>query len=323
MFYFIYIPVYAGNVPVAFVVEDGQSSGVIAGMLKEKGLIRSELAFRTYVKLTGEDNSLKAGRYNFSGRLDMSEIVFILVNGLSESEDIRLLVSEGFNVWEIDKRLVKLGLIKEGEFSSEYYKEEGYLFPDTYRINRKSALPAEAGNSGFVVELRQRMADNFENRTKQILYGLKSEEQKEIIIIASILEKEARTEADMRLVSGIIYNRLEKRMPLQIDATVTYGACYRQFDSQVKDPGSRTQDCDVTFQGVAREIKIDGPYNSYTRNGLPPGPISNPGLKAIDAAMNPTKSNYLYYLSTRDGSRMIYSKTSTEHAANRLRYLGI
>lgn len=317
VFYYVYIPVYAGNTPISVVIEDGQNSGAIASLLKERGLIRSELAFRAFVKLSGEESSLKAGKYNFSGRLDVSEITFILVNGLAESEDIRLLVSEGFNVWEIDRRLVKLGLIKEGEFSSEYYDEEGYLFPDTYRINRKAEGPE------FIIELRQRMDDNFKNKTSEILGDLTPIEREKIIIIASILEKEARTEKDMKLVSGVIYKRMELGMLLQVDATVTYGACYRQFSSQVKDPGSKIQNCDVTFQGPAREIKIDGPYNSYTRSGLPPGPISNPGLKAINAAMNPTKSNYLYYLSTRDGSQMIYSKTPGEHAANRRKYLGI
>ena len=107
-------------------------------------------------------------------------------------------------------------------------------------------------------------------------------------------------------------------MPLQIDATVIYGACRRKM-AEIKF----TKNCEVTFQGPAIEIKIDGPYNTYTRKGLPPGPISNPGLKAIEAALNPTASNYLYYLSTRDGSQMIYSKTAGEHVANRRKYLGI
>lgn len=319
VFYFVYFPVNAGNVPISVVIEQGQGSRVIAGLLKEKSLIRSEWAFIGYIKLTGQDDQLKAGKYNFSGRLDVSDVAFIIVNGLSESDDIRILISEGFNVWEIDKRLVKLGLIKEGQFSAEYYDEEGYLFPDTYRLNQLLATSSYE----LPDALRRRMADNFKDKTGEIFKDLAKKDQEKIIIIASILEKEARTEKDMKLVSGIIYKRLELDMPLQIDATVTYGACYRQFDSQVKDPRSRIQNCDVTFQGPAREIKIDGLYNSYMRKGLPPGPISNPGLKAIGAALNPTKSDYLYYLSTRDGSQMIYSKTAGEHVANRRRYLGI
>lgn len=316
VYYLVYIPVNAGNTPVKVSIENGQSSRAIAGILKENGLIRSELVFVAYLKLSGEAGDLKAGKYNFSGRLDIPEIVFTLVNGLSESEDIRLLLSEGFNIWEIDERLVSLGLIKEGWFSSKYRDEEGYLFPDTYRINRK------AEDHNFIQELRQRMADNFNEKTAELLRGLGLTESREVIVIASILEKEARTEKDMKLVSGIIRNRLKLGMPLQVDATVIYGACLRNFQLSMANnqPG---KNCEVTFQGVAREIKIDGPYNTYIRKGLPPGAISNPGLKAIEAALNPQDSDYLYYLSTRDGSQMIYSKTPGEHAANRRKYLGI
>jgi len=314
-FYIVFVPVQAGNFPVQIVIEEGQSSRTIAGILKEEGLIRSELAFTAYVRLSGEAGKLKAGKYNFSGRLDVPEIAFILANGLSESDDIRLLVSEGFNVWEIDRRLVKLGLIKEGEFSSEYYNEEGYLFPDTYRINR------EAEGEDFTKKLRERMADNFKIKTEDIFGTLNEKERKGIIIVASILEKEARTERDMKLVSGIIYKRLELGRHLQVDATVTYGACLRDFEISISR--NIVRNCDVTFQGVAREIKINGSYNTYIRNGLPPGPISNPGLKAISAALNPTKSDYLYYLTPRGTNDIIYSKTPAEHAANRKKYLGI
>lgn len=319
IYYFVFIPFYTGNAPISVKIEEGQGSRSIAKLLKEKGLIRSEIVFTSYLKLTGQDDELKAGKYNFSGRLDVPGVVFILVNGLSETEDIRLLVSEGFNVWEIDKRLVSLGLIKEGEFSYKFYQDEGYLFPDTYRLNQLLATSSYE----ITESLRQRMGDNFKEKIGELFKNLTKEEQKRIIIVASMLEKEARTEKDMKLVAGIIYKRMELGMLLQIDATVIYGACYRQFHSQVQDLGSRIQNCDVTYQGVARELKIDGAYNSYIRKGLPPGPISSPGLKAIQAALNPTKSDYLYYLSTRDGATMIYSKTSGEHVANRRKYLGI
>lgn len=311
-FYVVYIPVYAGNVPIKVTVEKGQGLSEIARTLKNNRLIRSEWAFRAYAELNGQANDLKAGRYNFSGRLDIPGITHILANGLAESDDIRLLISEGFNIWEMDERLSSLDLIKRGEFSRQYNNHEGYLFPDTYRINR------EAEGPDFMGKLRQRMTDNFNNRARELLGGLSLAESREIIVIASILEKEARSEADMGLVSGIIRKRIKLGIPLQIDATVIYGACRR-----ISVENNWTKNCDVTFQGPAVEIKIDGPYNTYTRKNLPSGPISNPGLKAIRAALNPQESDYLYYLSTRDGSRMIYSKTAGEHAANRKKYLGI
>jgi UPF0755 protein len=143
---------------------------------------------------------------------------------------------------------------------------------------------------------------------------------RDTLLKASILEKEARREEDMRLVAGVIENRLDRGMLLQIDATVSYGACLRKFQSLIV---SKLKDCDVSQIPVGAEIRIDGPYNTYTRKGLPPGSIANPGIKAIQAVLNPTKSDYLYYLSIRDGSQMIFSKTAAEHAANRRKYLGI
>ena len=121
----------------------------------------------------------------------------------------------------------------------------------------------------------------------------------------------------MALVSGIIQKRLQLKMPLQIDATVAYGWCLRRWL-----PMSNNRTCDVTQAPIATELKVDGPYNTYARVGLPPAPISNPGLQALEAAAHPKTSSYLYYLSTRDGSQIIYAKTAAEQQANRAKYLG-
>src|SRR3989344_5877561 len=223
------------------VINEGQGVSAIADILKEESVIDNKFAFVVYVIVTGNEKKLQAGRYIFKPGVTTLAIVNSMVEGFAESDDIVITIPEGFNVFDIDKRLASAGLTKEGEF-----------------------------------------------------------ERERIIIIASILEKEARTEKDMKLVAGIIYKRMELGMLLQIDATVLYGACLREFE----ESGFK-KNCDVTFQGPAREIKVDGPYNSYMRTGLPPGPISNPGLKAIEAARNPVKSDYLYYLSTRDGSQML------------------
>jgi UPF0755 protein len=306
------IPIDVGHEPVFIEIEDGDGLNIIANKLKENGLIKNNFIFATYVRLIGGGKNLKAGKYTFSGRLNIVKISSILDRGLSSANDIRLLISEGFNIWEIDNRLVNLGLIVEGEFSSKYKDDEGYLFPDTYRIN------GEARGDDFIQELRQRMRDNFKNKTEELIGGLSSKEVEEIIIIASILEKEARTTEDMQLVSGIIQKRLSLDMPLQVDASVIYGACRRKAAES-----NFNKNCDVTLQGPAIEIKIDGIFNTYTRKGLPLAPISNPGIKSINATLNPAQSDYLYYLSTRDGSQMIYSKTAGEHVANRRKYLGI
>ena len=310
--YRIYAPVVRGDLSLVEVnIESGDGLTIVAKKLYNLGLIRSQSFFVLYVKARGDENNLKAGRYLFSKSTNTPSIVLSIVSGNSETEDIKVTIPEGFNIWEIDQKLVQSGLISEGEFSSKYYQEEGYLFPDSYRINNdKSKFKVE--------ELREKMRENSQSKTKDLFNGLNTEEQRRILIIASILEKEAKTENDMRLVSGIIYKRLELGMPLQIDATVIYGACQLEAAES-----NFTKDCNVTSQSPAAEIKIDDLYNTYIQKGLPPTPISNPGLTAIRSALNPQVSDYLYYLSTRDGSQMIYSKTAGEHGANRRKYLGI
>ena len=310
--YLVYAPIVRGDSgPVEVNIESGDGLKVVAKKLYDLGLIRSESHLVLYVKVRGDEDGLKAGRYLFSKSMNIPSIVLSIVSGDSETEDIEVTIPEGFNIWEIDKKLVQSGLISEGEFSSKYYQEEGYLFPDTYRLNSRDGVKID------LRELREKMKINFE---KKIFGTYKSltENDGSYLVIASILEKEAKTEDDMRLVSGIIYKRLELGMPLQIDAAVIYGACRREAAKL-----NFIKNCDVTFQGPAIEIKIDGPYNTYIQKGLPPAPISNPGLIAIRSALNPQSSDYLFYLSTRDGSQMIYSTTSAEHGANRRKYLGI
>ena len=334
--YFLYAPAKIGDVkPIKVAIEKGDSIRVIARKLNNAGLIRNELLFIAYVKMGGEENGLEAGKYVFSQSMNIPMIVSAIAGGQSEPDDVKITIPEGYNIWEIDKKLTDAGLTPEGDFSSGYYFYEGYLFPDTYHLHNfqfPQRFPASHGNlrreiSNFqkeelMKELREKMEENFNNKTRELLKGLSPEKQKETIIIASILEKEAKGEEDMRLVAGIIQKRLELGISLQIDATVIYGACYRGFQLSTSS-NQLVRNCDVTFQSPAAEIKIDGPYNTYIRKGLPPAPISNPGFKAIQATLNLQKSDYLYYLSTRDGSQMIYSKTPGEHAANRRKYLGI
>ena len=310
--YFVYAPAVRGDSSLVEVkIESGDGLKIVAKKLYNLELIRSESLFVLYVKIRGDEDNLKAGRYLFSKSMNIPYIVLSVISGNSETEDIKVTIPEGFNVWEIDKLLAESRFIMEGQFSSKYYDDEGYLFPDSYRVNKDK--------SKFKIEkLTEKMRDNFQTKTKDLFGSLNTEEHRRILIIASILEKEAKTEDDMRLVAGIIQNRLSVGMSLEVDAVVIYGACARE---SIKT--NYSEYCEVTFQGPAVEIKIDSPYNTYMRKGLPVGAISNPGLKAIVAALNPQSSDYLFYLSTRDGSQMIYSKTAGEHGANRRKYLGI
>jgi UPF0755 protein len=310
--FYLFTPANPGR-DIELNIYEGSGLNNIASTLKEAKAIRSRNIFIIYAIISGKDKTIKAGRYIIEKGSDMPTILSKLAEGRSEPDDMVVTIPEGLNVWEIDELLVKKGLIRESDFAKINYLEEGFLFPDTYRLKDPQRFP----DADLIAELTRKMSENYDISLSELLGSFSAGKQREIIIIASILEKEAKTAEDMATVSGIIQARLKKGMKLEVDASVVYGACLREF---LEDT---SKDCDVTFIGPAIEIKKDSEYNSYMRTGLPVGPISNPGLKAIKAALNPVETDYLYYLSTRDGSQLIFSKTAVEHTKNRRQYLGI
>jgi len=294
--------------PREFTVQPGWGGARIASELKEAGLIRWKPAFIITTSWTGTGDDLKAGTYLLSPDMSVRDIVRMLTAGDALSSDITVTIPEGMNVWEIDDLLSAQRLIVQGSFARQFRDDEGSLFPDTYRFAAEVASTSgEYANAAV-------FAAAFEAQFQRKARSYSSEQ----VIIASMLEKEAKSADDVALVAGIIAKRRELGMLLQIDATVGYGWCLRRWL-----PMSSTANCDVTQAPIGTEVKVDGPYNTYTRTGLPVGPISNPGLKALEAAKNPKASEYLYYLSTRDGSQLIYSKTLEEHNRNRSKYLGL
>lgn len=283
--------------PVEITIPEGTGAAAVARILAREDIVRHWLGFSIYATVTGRATSLQAGRYQLCACQSVPELVDAIASGKALSDDIQVTIPEGSNIWELDRILLRQDLLPlAGEFSRAYYHDEGSLFPDTYRIPKGAT----------VIDIAERMRAEFAERADA--YTL------EQIILASLLEKEAKSADDMALVAGIMYRRLEMGMALQIDATVAYGWCVKTFGFQ--------KFCDVTQAPIAKEIKIDGPYNTYTRTGLPAGAISNPGLQALQAVAHPKDSSYLYYLSTRDGSQIIYSKTHEEHLRNRAKYLG-
>ena len=209
--------------------------------------------------------------------MSMPEIVRIFSAGEALPEGEMVTIPEGFNAWEVAGLFKKKGFNAQTE---EFLKSEGYLFPDSYYFEK----PNEQMTNDKTGEIIKKMRENFEEKTR----GLTITPQ--AVIVASMLEKEVRKAEDMALVAGIIYKRLELGMPLQIDATVAYGSCLNIWTSQVQ----RT--CDVTEINLIENIKIDSPYNTYTRKGLPLGPISNPGLRALNAPLNPVANHFFYFL---------------------------
>lgn len=308
VFWLLASPVSSVTQTREFTVQPGWGGGRIASELQRAGLIRWAPVMIVIANYTDTGDSLKAGTYALSPSMSTREIVRILAAGEALSTDIVVTIPEGMNVWEIDDLLASQRLIVPGSFARTYSANEGMLFPDTYRFDK--SLVDNAGEYANARVIGSVLRNAFDAKAR----GYTNVQ----IVIASMLEKEAKSAEDMALVAGIVIERQKLGMPLQIDATVAYGWCLARWL-----PISNNRNCDVTQAPIATEIKIEGPYNTYTRTGLPKGPISNPGLKALDAAAHPKASPYLYYLSTRDGSDIIYSKTLSEHLVNRRKYLGL
>lgn len=293
--FFLYLPV--AGLQAEFTINKGDSAITIAQNLKNEKLISSRYVFLIFTLLSGNDKNLKTGRYAIAPTMNITNLVKIFSEGQSINEDIIVTIPEGANIWEIDKKLFGANLIsKEGDFYFSAQQYEGYLFPDTYSFKKDTSLS----------DIIRKMKNNFSKRTEGLALD------KDIVIVASILEKEVKTKEDMEIVSGILWKRLEKKMPLQIDATVAYGVC-----REASKPF-----CDITQIPLRDNLDKVNSYNTYKISGLPIGPISNPGVKALLATLNPVESEYLYYLSaTAEDSRTIFSKTATEHARNRAKYI--
>lgn len=295
-------------------VAPGLGSRKIAELLKTEGIIRSRWAFIIYLTLKGRASDLKPGKYTFF-KTPINEIVRDLVlGGLQETA---ITIPEGWLAKDIAELLEREGIVNKEIFLQTVNTQhtalnqfekfnflmdkptamslEGYLFPDTYRIFKNSSAE----------DIIVKMLDNFGKKVGEELRQDIERQKKtlfEIITMASLIEKEVRTEEDRAIVSGILWKRLSIGMALQVDATITYIT------------GKKTTN-------ISREeTQINSPYNTYRNPGLPPGPISNPGLSAIRAAIYPKESPYFYYLSRPDG-QTIFSRTLDEHNSAKTKYL--
>ncbi len=296
---------------ISFQVKKGETPREVGKNLEENNLINSELAFFLYVKFKGLGEEIIAGRFLLNKTMTTPEIVQTISD--PTSAEFIITIQEGLTIADIDQKLVDLTLIDPEEFTTEvknfdgweYYpfldKEtlseleiplEGYLYPDTYFLNPVDFQPHD---------LIYLTLDNFESKTEKLLPEIKNHTIHEIVTMASIIENEVFGEEDRKLVSGILWKRLESGWTLGADATLLY----------------ITQDRKIT----AEDLEIDSPYNTRKNLGLPPGPISNPSLESIQAAMYPTENNYWFYLTTLDTGEVIYAVTNEEHNINKAIYL--
>lgn len=264
-----------------FEVIEGQGTMEIAENLKEKGFIRSPWFFAIYVNL--KNASLLPGIYYLRQNMTLNEIIEPISQG--NVQEYKITIPEGWRITQIAQYLTNNKIVTYADFLQAAEGKEGYLFPDTYRIAIQSTA----------VEIVKKMEENFTERTKDLKVN------KEDLILASIVEREAKKNEDRAKITGVYLNRLDKGMKLEADPTVQYAKGNWDAPS-VKDLQS-----------------VNSAYNTYLYKGLPPGPICNPGLKSIEAAVKPEKNGYYYFFHLKDGST-IFSKTAEEHQANREKY---
>jgi len=325
-FYLIYFSHQTDKPEKYFVIKKNQGVKEISENLYQAGLVKSKFIFETYVYFKKLEKRFQTGEYFIKPGTSIKELVKILTTG-KKIKERQITIIEGWGVREIGQYLEKEGIAQSKkvlelvgfprvnykfetdlpqpkDFSQDYdflkdkpqnYGLEGYLFPDTYRIYEDAS----------VEEIVRKMLDNF---GKKLTPDLREEIKKqnktiyEIITLASIIEKEVAKDEDRKIVAGIFYKRLENNIGLQADSTINY----------------------ITGKRVTRasseDIKIDSLYNTYKYRGLPPGPICNPGISAILAAIYPKKTDYWYFLTTPKG-KTIFSKTLKEHNKNKTKYL--
>ncbi len=286
---------------VEIYIPHGYSSSEIALLLKKKNLIKSPPLFKLIARITGLHNKLKSGYYLIKSNETAIEILKKIASG--EFYTIKVTIPEGFSVPLIAERLVQKGLIKnKKEFYNGIKKlnikkrfsfipvnnPEGFLYPDTYYFVK--GTPVSNIIIKMITEFSNKVLKRFKTQIANSRFSLY-----EIITLASLIEKETGVDAERPVIAQVFIKRLKKGYKLFCDPTVAYAVG--------KYHGER-----LTY----RDLKFDSPYNTYLYKGLPPTPICNPGIKSIEAVLNPAKTDYLYFVSKNDGTHK-FSRTLKEH----------
>lgn len=313
---FFYLPSYlsvsSNEEAVEVVVPKGASLNYVADLLYKEGIIKSKLWFKYKSKAEGIDRKIKPGTYVLDPGLSLEKIFDILQKGIMETPVI-VTIPEGFTLYQIATRVEAAGLGTVEDFietskaifeekgysfdsSKLYYELEGYLYPETYYFSRKQTMKEII--STLIRTMEEVFSEEYKTRANEMGLSLH-----EVLTMASLIEREAYNDEEKATISGVIHNRLNKNMLLQIDATVIYGVgkgkehIKRVLWSHLKDPS---------------------PFNSYKNLGLPPGPIAAPSKTAIHAALYPEDHDYLYYVLGENGH--IFSRTLEEHEINADKY---
>jgi UPF0755 protein len=281
------------NFPIAtdITIQEGLTVSSIAEVLAEKNIVRSALYFYAVLLYEYKDVYVQAGTYSFKTPQTPFEIAHAITSGIGRAPLTSITLPEGFKVRDLTEYTKDTIPITSTEVFEAY---EGYLFPDTYFIS-PSTTPEE---------FRTLLTNTFEERLRTYESAINNSgfTKAEVIILASLIEREAKDVTSKKIVSGILQNRLAADMPLQVDAVFDYIL-------------NKTSE-ELTLD----DLDLDSPFNTYTHSGLPPSPISNPGIESIEAVLYPEKTEYLYYLTAPDGT-FHYAKTFEQHKINKAKYL--
>jgi UPF0755 protein len=290
------------------VIPRGQSVSAIAAELEQQGIVQSSLLFRLYLRWFAQPLPLKAGEYRFVGRASIADVASKLQEGRVLQH--RVTVPEGLDLPETAAAFSEAGFADKQVFLQAAQKPdlvrdldplavnlEGYLFPDTYFVTR------EMSESDLIQAMVQRFRQSWDStrieRARVLNLTLR-----EVVTLASLIEKEAALSAERPLISAVFHNRLARQMKLACDPTVIYAAKLGKI-----------------WDGVIHQsdLAYDSPYNTYLYPGLPPGPIANPGDSALEASLFPTESDYLFFVSRNDGSHE-FSTNYRDHSRAVQRY---
>ncbi len=277
------------------IVARGASASAVASGLYDARIIKHPSVLWFILRFSGASAHVHAGTYVFDTSENALTVAYRLATGAYGLPLVHMTFPEGVTVRDIAGRVAEaMPTISAQDVLALGKPQEGYLFPDTY------LFPPDASAESILKTMRA----NFETKTAALTSDIQTSGHSlaDIITMASLVEKEARTDEDKRIVAGILWNRLARKMPLQVDAV--FGYIYNRD----------------TYSPSLADLAVDSPYNTYTHTGLPPGPICNPGLGSILAVLHPTKTDYLYYLTDKNGM-MHYATTYAAHQANQQKYL--
>ena len=278
-------------------IEKGEPFRQIARTLADAGVVRSELALRFYGRMSRTASQIKPGDYAFKGGERIPDVMRHLVRG--DFIVVTITIPEGLTVHEIAERVAQTGLVCEDEFENAARDgaivralglmplgAEGYLFPATYKFS------PHARTNDVLAAMLARFYQVLTPEVEERMFE-RSLDSRRLVTMASIVEKEAKAPAERPLIAGVFYNRLRLGMPLQSDPTAEY-------------------ELDGAKESAASAVHTASAFNTYDFAGLPPGPIANPGLASIEAALYPRQTDFLYFVA-REGGTHVFSKSFDEH----------